>query len=113
MKYFFQVAARLGLQNNIDQQIDGRIEYNEYMRQLINENHPIWITGQAIKHFIGRGNELPDMAEQKQPNNGQGDSCQSVFPSSAHNIVTPSELHAVCQRHGSLLSFPAGGQANF
>ena len=44
----------------------------------------------AVDQLVNGGNKLPDVAEEKEPYNGQGDACQPVFsPPTDGTVGTP------------------------
>lgn len=43
------------------------------------------------KDFVGRGNDFPNVTEEKKPNDGQRDSGQTVFATTTHGAVGATE----------------------
>ena len=73
------------LKQNVDEKVDGRVEDDESVRHLLNVLHPGGPRPHgADRHLVGAGDDLPDVAEEEEPHDGQGDASQAVLAPAAH-----------------------------
>ena len=82
------------LQGDVDEEIDGRVEDDEGVRDVVDDGQPFrpnhrghllaGVAGRVptdlLEPFVHRRNQLPDVAEDEQPDDAQRDPCQPVFP---------------------------------
>ena len=67
------------LQKSVDKKVHRRIKSNQSMRQMLDGGQPVGPSFQfksifAVNQLVNRRNEFPDMANDKEPNDENGNS---------------------------------------
>ena len=67
------------LQKSVDKKVHRRIKSNQSMRQMLDGGQPVGPCFQfksifAVNQFVNRRNKFPDMANDKEPNDENGNS---------------------------------------
>lgn len=62
------------------------------MRDVLDVSQPAGVRPVPVDDLVGRGDDLPDVAEEKQPHDHQRDARQPVLPAPAHGTVAPAHL---------------------
>ena len=84
------------LQKSVDKKVHRRIKSNQSMRQMLDGGQPVGPSFPfksifAVNQFVNRRNQFPDMANDKEPNDENGNSRQSTF-------FFPSQVFVVLQK---------------
>ena len=81
----FSLSLSRPLEQDVDEEVDGGVEYDESVRDLLDDLHPGGPPARpADGHLVGGGDHLPDVAEQEEPHDGQRDARQAVLPPPAN-----------------------------
>ena len=76
-------------QDNINEEIEGRIEDNEGMWKVLDKKHPGGVAVCAVKYFIGGRYEFPDVTKEEEPDDGHRYVGQTLLSSPANcNLQT-------------------------
>ena len=92
--FYFPPSA--SLQCDVDEKVDRRVEHDESVADVLDESEPPRpVVDVAHEQVIGRRNQLPDVAEEEEPDYAQRDAGEAVLPPAAHGAVGAAHAVAV------------------
>ena len=77
----------LSLKQDVYEEIDGGVEDDEAVRDLLNVVHPIGPRSHGAdrdRHLVGAGDDFPYVAEKKEPHDGERDARETVLAPAAN-----------------------------